>query len=102
MEWLWTWGGKCFGYKDDNGNLWTYSGYHVGRFEGDFIYGRDGKYLGELIEGRLISNNCRKNLRSSSFSAYGKVCGYAKFANYVGYVMYSGCQDFPSVEELIK
>jgi hypothetical protein len=59
MTWLWTWGGKCFGYRDGD-DLWTYDGQHVGRFHGDEIYGRDGRYLGEVMnESRLITNKAK-------------------------------------------
>jgi hypothetical protein len=34
MDWLWTWGGTCFGYRDGD-DLWTHGGKHVGRFEGE-------------------------------------------------------------------
>jgi len=34
MQWLWTWGGASFGYKDGD-DLWTHDGRHVGRFHGD-------------------------------------------------------------------
>lgn len=47
MQWLWTWGGKSFGYRDGD-NLWTQDGRHVGRFHGDEVYGADGSYLGEI------------------------------------------------------
>jgi hypothetical protein len=35
-EWFWTWGGKCFGYRDGN-DLWIHDGHHVGRFDGDEV-----------------------------------------------------------------
>lgn len=46
MDWLWTWGGKCFGYRSGD-DLRTYDGCHVGRFHGDDVFGPDGRYLGE-------------------------------------------------------
>ena len=45
MDWLWTWGGRCFGYRDGD-DLWTYDGRHVGRFHDDEVYAPDGQYLG--------------------------------------------------------
>lgn len=38
MQWLWTWGGESFGYRDGD-NLWTHTGQHVGRFHGDEVFG---------------------------------------------------------------
>ena len=64
MKWLWTWGGKCFGYKDGE-NLWTYSGKHVGKFSGDEIYDKNGHYLGVLINDKLITNKSKKSCRAS-------------------------------------
>ena len=99
MDWVWTWGGECFGYFDGD-NLWTHDGKHIGRRFGDEIYGSDGRYLGEVRnENRLITNIGKKSHRGNSFAPYGNRGGYAKYANYVGYVMYAGCEDFPSPDE---
>ena len=38
MNWLWTRGG---GYNK-TGELWTYDGRHVGRFDGKEVYDRTG------------------------------------------------------------
>lgn len=98
MEWLWTWSGRCFGYKDGD-NLWTYDGKHVGKFYDDEIYDRHGHYLGELRNSnRLIRNKSKRNWRKSSFTPYGKRARYSKYVNYVGYVMYVGYEDFPKLE----
>ncbi len=32
MDWLWTWGGECFGYRV-NDRLFVYHGMQVGRFD---------------------------------------------------------------------
>ncbi|NSW84553.1 MAG: hypothetical protein HPY90_15220 [Syntrophothermus sp.] len=63
-QWLWTWGGRCFGYRDGD-DLWTYDGKHVGRFIGDEVYAPDGSYLGEIKDGRLITNLSKKHYRNS-------------------------------------
>lgn len=95
MDWVWTWGGKCFGYFDGD-NLWTHSGKHVGRRSGDDIYGPDGRYLGEVRnDNRLITSNSKTSYRGSSFSPYASRAGYAKYADYAGYAMYAGYSDFP-------
>jgi len=100
MKWLWTWGGKCFGYRDGD-NLWTHDGYHIGKIRGDKVYGRDGRYLGEIkSDNRLITNKSKKNVVSSSFTPYANRVGYVKYVDYVGYVMYLGYEEFPSPEEI--
>jgi hypothetical protein len=69
VEWLWTWSGKCFGYRNQDA-LYSYQGRQVGRFaEGDEIYGHDGSYLGEIrTAGRLITNLSKKKWRRPGFS----------------------------------
>jgi hypothetical protein len=47
MDWMWTWGGECFGYQNGH-SLFTYFGRKVGRFHNGEIYGSDGRYLGEI------------------------------------------------------
>jgi hypothetical protein len=95
MKWVWTWGGKCFGYIDGE-NLWTHNGKHVGRIYGDEIYGANGIYLGELkSENRLITNIAKKSWKKYSFTPYAPRVGYVPYADYVGYVMYAGYEDFP-------
>jgi hypothetical protein len=98
MQWLWTWGGISFGYREKN-NLWTHDGRHVGRFHGDDIYGSDGSYLGEIkSKDRLITNLSKKHWRKPSFSPFARRIGYVRYVNYVGYVMYVGYEDFPAPE----
>jgi hypothetical protein len=48
MNWFWTWGGKCFGYRVDH-RLFAYFRLQVGRFDGDEVYAADGCYLGEIM-----------------------------------------------------
>ena len=47
MEWVRTWGGKCFGYIDGE-DLWTYGGKHIGKRYDDEFYGPDGRYLARI------------------------------------------------------
>lgn len=62
MQWLWTWSGISFGYREGD-NLWTHDGKHVGRFVGDTIYGADGRYLGEVHSGnRLVTARARSRM----------------------------------------
>ncbi|MCK6599041.1 MAG: hypothetical protein L6Q37_11810 [Bdellovibrionaceae bacterium] len=94
MEWLWTWKGKCFGYRDGQ-DLWTYDGKHVGKFYDNEVYGRDGSYLGEVMNEKfLIRNKAKSNYRKSSFAPWARRGAYAKYANYAGYAMYAGHEDF--------
>ncbi len=98
MNWLWTWSGRSFGYKDGD-NLWTHDGQHIGKFyNGSEIYGPNGQYLGELLNGRLITNLSKKHLTSYSFAPYAKRIPFVKYIDYVGYVMYAGHEDFPRLE----
>jgi hypothetical protein len=61
------------------------------------VYGRDGRYLGEIRnQNRLITNRSKRNQRRASFTPYVRRAGVARYANYAGYVMYAGYEDFPS------
>ena len=101
MKWLWTWGGHCFGYRDEE-DLWTYGGQHVGKFHDDEIYGTDGGYLGEVkSENRLITNLGKKSRRKSTFSPYGRRGGFGKHGDYGGYGMLGGYEDFPKPETFV-
>jgi hypothetical protein len=98
MDWLWTWSGKCFGYRDVD-DLWTYNGRHIGHFSGDEVYGPDGLYIGELMNDRLITNLAKRSWRGPAFTPYGRRASYAKYINYVGYSMCAGHEDFPGPEK---
>lgn len=90
MKWLWTWGGRCFGYVEQD-DLWTYDGKHVGKLNGVDIYNPKGNYLGEIINGdRLITCKSKKHYKGYSFTPYANRAGYAKYADYAGYAMYAG------------
>lgn len=95
MDWVWTWSGRCFGYRDSE-DLWTHRGVWVGRFHGDDVFGSDGDYLGELMSGnRLITNRAKKSRRAARPAVRGRGGNYAPFANYAAYAMYAGHEDFP-------
>jgi hypothetical protein len=96
MQWLWTWGGECFGYRIEE-KLFTHFGKQAGRFDGTTVYGSDGKYLGELHQERLITHQSKRNYRGGSFAPVLSGA-YAKYADYVGYVMLAGYEEFPSPE----
>lgn len=100
MQWLWTWGGKSFGYREGN-NLWTHDGRHIGHFFENEIYNSNGNYLGEIkSENRLITNISKKSWKSSSFTPYANTAGFVNYADYVEYVMIAGYDDLPSAEDL--
>ena len=69
-QWLWTWGGECFGYHEGD-ELWTYNGRHVGRFDRhEEVYARDGRYLGEVMSNdRLITKTSKKVVAAGSVRA---------------------------------
>lgn len=100
MDWVWTWGGVSFGYRVDD-SLYTHDGFEAGRFHGDEVYGKDGHYIGEVVNDRLITNRSKKAWRKSSFFPR-RSTSYVKYCNYVGYVMYAGCEDFPPPEEFTR
>jgi len=57
---VWTWGGGYFGYRVGD-DLWTYRGLHVGRFIKEEIFDKNGRYLGEIMNGnRIIVNTSKK------------------------------------------
>jgi len=96
-NWLWTWGGKCFGYREDDA-LFTYYGLQAGQFHGDEVYGADGHYLGEVMNNdRLITHKAKAGWRQSRFTPL-RNGSYARYANYAGYAMYAGYEDFPTPE----
>ncbi|WP_027800235.1 hypothetical protein [Paraburkholderia dilworthii] len=96
MNWLWTWGGTSFGYRDGD-NLWTYDGRHVGRFAGNDVYAPDGTYLGELAgTHRLITCQAKLGSRQAGFTPSGRRVVYASYAEYSGYALDEGYEDFPA------
>ena len=49
MDWLWNWGGKCFGYREGD-SLFTYFGKEIGRFDGEDSTARKYKLLNRQME----------------------------------------------------
>jgi hypothetical protein len=61
MDWLWNWGGEYFGYREGD-SLFTYFGHEVGRFDGEEIFGSNGRYLGEVMsDNRQITSQSKKS-----------------------------------------
>jgi hypothetical protein len=97
MIWLWTWGGRCFGYRDAD-DLWTYDGRHVSRFAGNSVFDSNGQYVGEVSSERLIARLDRKGLMGPSFAPSGSRPANAKFTDDAGFAMLTGYEDFPKIE----
>ena len=97
MSWLWTWGGRCFGYREGE-NLWTCDGKHVGKFWGEEVYGPDGQYLGQLwTDNRLISSTPKKTWRRSPFPPHNqRARSPLNFSDRVGYTFRPGYEEFPA------
>lgn len=95
-ESVWTWRGKYFGYIDGD-QLRTYQGLHVGKVNDDLeIYGKDGKYLGEIRnENRLITRRNKLRKTKTRFIPRMKRVKRVKRVNKVGRVMVAGYEDFP-------
>jgi hypothetical protein len=69
-----------FRYRDGD-DLFTYGGKQAGRFQSYEVCGKDGRYLGEVLSGRLITNRSKTSWRQSAFAAVQRG-GYAKYADY--------------------
>ena len=93
---LWTWSGTYFGVHEGN-SLFTRYGIEAGRFYNEDIYGANGAYLGELKDGKLITNQSKKSWRKSSFIPRRRV-GHVGYVGHVGTVMIAGYEDFPAPE----
>ena len=96
METVFTWSGTCFGHKDGD-RLWNHRGRHVGTFIGSEIYGTDGRYLGELRNGKLITKKSKKSKRRSGFTPRMNRSPRVKSVDRVGSVMLAGYEDFPAL-----
>lgn len=97
MDHMWTWGGTYFGYRRDD-LLFTHNGLCVGRFSGDNIFGREGRYLGEVRNNNRLITHRSKSSISGSPPPNVQGGSYARYANYAGYAMYAGYEDFPPPE----
>jgi hypothetical protein len=96
MEWLWTWCGKCFGYRLGD-ELWTYDGKHAGRFIGSEVYGKTGQYLGEVMSGKRLMTDLRKtSQRVTAFTPQPRRVPQAKCADAADYTMVGSFGEFPS------
>lgn len=94
MTHYWTWRGTYFGYRRDN-YIFTYKGNCIGRLSGDEIYGRDGRYIGEVRNNNRLIRNKSKLRRRGPPAPNVRGGSYARYANYAGFAMYAGYEDFP-------
>jgi hypothetical protein len=96
MEWLWTWGGECFGYREGD-YLWTYDGKHVGCFHGEELYAPDGRYLGEIKQGnRLVTDRSKYGRSKPPFRRSIDRLACPRYDNYPPLTLYLSHKDFPS------
>lgn len=100
MQWIWTWKGKSFGYRQAN-NLRLRDGTHVGSFVDDVVFSLDGAYLGEIRnENRLITHKASKSSKKGpKVRQMTKLAAQVGRVNLVGLVGLSGYEDFPDPEE---
>jgi hypothetical protein len=99
-EWLWTWSGASFGYRDGD-DLWTHDGRYVGCIHDEQIYHPEGRYLGELMDGnRLITAKSRRRARRAKFAARPPRTRSPRRNRLPGYSMPTGFEDFPLPENL--
>lgn len=93
MKWLWTWGGRCYGYQDGD-RLFRADGENVGYFVGNEIYScNSGRYIEELKSSRLITNKSKKSKHRSPVVQQVGMTAVTP-CDYIGYVMYVGYEDF--------
>lgn len=97
IQWVWTWGGKSFGYRHGE-LLYTYLGVQAGRLYGDSVFARDGRYLGELIGDRLIGNPKVHTLVRPPFKPRVSAC-HPNRADVLPQAISAGYADFPGPEQ---
>jgi hypothetical protein len=101
MEELRTWSGKFFGYRDGD-DLWTHTGLHVAQFEGGYLYGPDGSYLGEIVSGRLIRSPAGPGNRGLNFVRKPIRSGLPNLGDEPSFPEINPYEDFPSPENFGK
>ena len=99
-RWLWTWSGRCFGYRRGR-SLYRDDGIEVGRFVGREVYGIDGAYLGERKDTedgeRLITSNYKTSQSAAPFIPMVDRA-QERPPDRPGYSLYCGHEDFPAPE----
>ena len=94
MDWFWTWGGVSVGYRNGT-SLVLYSGREIGRFFGDEIYGADGRYLGEIRDGkRLVCVRSKRSIFRTPFRPV-ELKSLTNRPHIGGLPTPAGCEEFP-------
>lgn len=97
LNWLWSWGGKCVGYKDED-YLWRYDGHNIGKFYGIEVYSPDGCYLFEQYSnGRLVIDKSKKNNTNEQYAALNTREAIDKKDDISGFALYANFEDLPSL-----
>lgn len=97
LNWLWSWGGKCVGYKDGD-NLWGYDGHNIGKFYGIEIYSPDGCYLFEQYSnGRLVIDKSKKNKTNEQYTPLNTREAIDKKDDISGLALYANFKDLTSI-----
>jgi hypothetical protein len=98
MKWLWNWGGEFFGYREGDA-LFAYYGLQIGAFEGDEVYGPDGRYIGEIMSNeRLATCTSKKDWEQPGFiPTMSGEC--EKHPTHTGLGAYAGFEDFPAPDD---
>ena len=73
---------------------------HVGRFRGEKVYDRSGRYLGKLKNGKLIKKSSGSSSTAPLFSPRADRMGPVPSVDRVGSVLSVGYEDFPSPDDL--
>lgn len=98
-DWVWTWCGVCFGYREQD-NLWTYDGRHVGRYFGTKIHAADGRYIGEVWRGRLVTDPENHSVRQPGFVSEERRRPRERYTGFEGPPIPYGLTEFPAPEEV--
>lgn len=77
-----------------NSTVYSRTGKVVGRIKEDKVFGTDGKYVGTIVDGRLVYRSTHRSKRGAVFSASRKV-GFAR-AKRAGRAMWG---DEPYIDE---
>ena len=91
MNHYWAWGGKYIGFSED-GYLFSKRGTSIGYINGDEVFDFSGHYLCDIMEDRLIVK-MGKCVAGGARAKPCRMCG-CSYADYAGYPMYAGCQNF--------
>ena len=101
MDWFWTWGGVSFGYRNGT-SLVTFAGQEIGQFFGDEVYGRDGRYLGEVRDSRRLIRDLAKRGQTRRPFHPAPLKPLVNRQDLFALPMVQGYQDFPTPDRLTQ